>query len=159
MTHIPPDDPHALPFYDEVPAGLIPVSAAARKYGIPRSTLGSWLAYGHLRRVGRMAGAAPGGAIVLISVADLERHIAQLPRPAGGAIYDAVPDGLITLDAAAAASGRPADTIRGWIRQGLLREVGRLRGRGAKGGALLVSATEFRAVLQVRSGPQRGADC
>ena len=54
--------------YDEVPAGLIDLPAAARKYGITRNSLHKRLQTGSLRAHGRL-----NGGITLLSETELAR--------------------------------------------------------------------------------------
>ena len=61
-----PDYPREDIIYDEVPEGMIDLPSAVRKYGINRGTLRRWVLSGHLRRAGRVKGAAPGGGFVLL---------------------------------------------------------------------------------------------
>ena len=49
----------------ELPDGLIDLPSAARKYGIPVRTLGSWVHRGKLPRRGRLKGRAAGGGYIV----------------------------------------------------------------------------------------------
>ena len=59
--------------YDEVPAGLIDLPSAARKYGITRNSLHKRLRTGSLRAHGRLNGGVRGVGITLLSESELAR--------------------------------------------------------------------------------------
>jgi hypothetical protein len=71
-----------LPIYTELPEGMIDLPKAARDYGCNIDTLRSWVRRGHLVSEGRLRGSSPGGGFIVVSVAELEKHIAS-PRKKG----------------------------------------------------------------------------
>lgn len=66
----------------ELPEGLIDLPSAAKKYGIPGSTLRSWIQLGRLSRLGRLRAPAAGGGYVVVRQADIE-HCRDNPRKRG----------------------------------------------------------------------------
>ena len=76
-TYTPPNDEGAV-IYDDVfyepgqlPDGLIDLPSASKKYGIPISTLQSWLRRGKLQRRGRVRARAAGGGYVVTKEAEI----------------------------------------------------------------------------------------
>ena len=63
-----PDD---LPFYDELPAGLITRTEAARQYGVPASRIRHWMRTGRITHMGYLRGGSPQGGYVLLVEAEL----------------------------------------------------------------------------------------
>ena len=59
--------------YDEVPAGLIDLPSAARKYCVTRNSLHKRLRTGSLRAHGRLNGGVRGVGIILLSEGELAR--------------------------------------------------------------------------------------
>ena len=57
--------------YDEVPAGLIDLPSAARKYGVTRNSLHKRLQTGSLRAHGHLNGGVRGSGITLLSESEL----------------------------------------------------------------------------------------
>ena len=72
-----------LPIYTELPEGLIDLPKAAKKYGCKGPTLRTWVHRGHLKSMGRLRGSSPGGGYLVVSEADLERHLAASPKKGG----------------------------------------------------------------------------
>ena len=148
-----PDDLNALPRYDEVPSGLIPVSEAARKYGRPRSTLNNWLRSGQLQRVGRLRRTHGPGGIVLIDESELIEILSSRNILMGVGIYDEVPPGLLSIAEASRKYGRSRSTLDRWVRKGFLPARGRLKGTGIRVVALVCEA-ELTAALRARPSRQ-----
>ena len=69
-------DSDGLPIYDELPAGLIDLPAAAAKYGRSRSTLHRWLNRRYIRLAGRLRAPARGGGYLVLYEEDLRRRLA-----------------------------------------------------------------------------------
>ena len=69
-----------LPIYDELPAGMIDVPSAARKYGRSTGTLRVWARSGLLAVVGRLRASAPGGGYLVFRDADVAAIDKQRPR-------------------------------------------------------------------------------
>ena len=67
----------------EVPAGLIALPVAAKKYSRPITTLQSWVQRGHLPTYGRVKAPARGGGYILISESDLLDWIKAPPNKGG----------------------------------------------------------------------------
>ena len=61
----------------DVPAGLISLPDAAKKYGISIRTLRTWINRGKLLNCGRVRAKAPGGGYILTK----EEHDRVLSRP------------------------------------------------------------------------------
>ena len=74
--------PGELPIYTELPEGLIDLPSAAKKYGIPGSTLRTWIQLGRLQRIARLKAPAAGGGYVVVRMADIE-HCRENPRKPG----------------------------------------------------------------------------
>ena len=72
-----------LPIYTELPEGLIDLPRAAKKYDCKGPTLRTWVHRGHLKSMGRLRGSSPGGGYLVVSEADLERHLAASPKKGG----------------------------------------------------------------------------
>ena len=66
----------------DVPAGLISLPDAAKKYGIPVRTLGAWVRLGKLPRCGRVRAKAPGGGYILTKENQIE-YCRDHPRKRG----------------------------------------------------------------------------
>ena len=62
------------PVYDELPPGLIDLPSAARKYGIPRRTIQTWIRTNKVRSCGRLKGSARGGGYLLVDEGDLVEY-------------------------------------------------------------------------------------
>ena len=60
-----------LPFYNELPEGMIPLPHAARKYGLPADRLRWWVRAKRLARMGYLRGGSPQGGYVLLVEAEL----------------------------------------------------------------------------------------
>ena len=66
--------------YDEVPAGMIDLSAAAEKYGIPQSTMRQWVRKGKVPSRGRLRSKAPGGGTHIVHEGELLAYRAKHNR-------------------------------------------------------------------------------
>ena len=66
----------------DVPAGLISLPDAAKKYGIPLSTLRNWTHRGKLPKCGRVRAKAPGGGYILTKENQIE-YCRDHPRKRG----------------------------------------------------------------------------
>ena len=69
--------------HDEVPAGLIDLPSAARKYGVPLGRIQGWVDKGTLNTYGRVKAPARGGGYRLVSERELEEKVHQ-PLSKGG---------------------------------------------------------------------------
>ena len=163
-----PNSPDAI-VYDEVPAGLLTLADAATKYGVRHNTLEVALFRGNIPRAGRLRGSGYGGLRNLVSEAALRRYL-NLPPEEGVApdagpeplprrlvageklpIYDALPEGLITLQEAARRYGVPARRISNWVQRGRLTRMGYLRGRSPQGGYVALVEAELAALVRSNS--------
>jgi hypothetical protein len=61
----------------ELPEGLIDLPSAAKKYGIPGSTLRNWVQRRKLPRCGRLRARADGGGYIVTEEAAIDRAIAS----------------------------------------------------------------------------------
>ena len=68
--------------YTELPPGLIDLPSAAKKYGMNRGTLRNWLELGHIKKYGRLKGAATGGGFILLAEQEVMDRI-NAPRQSG----------------------------------------------------------------------------
>ena len=75
------DDPDTV--YDDVPAGLIDLPSARRKYNVAERTIHSWVEKGHVRLRGRLKGPAKGGGYLLVLEDELTAYLTA-PRNKGG---------------------------------------------------------------------------
>ena len=75
--------PDQLPFYDELPEGLITVSEACKKYRRSPRTLRRWWSNGYIRLMGRLRAPARGGGYLVVSTDEIEAHIADPPYKIG----------------------------------------------------------------------------
>ena len=78
----PKDSEYVIYEPGELPEGLIDLPSASRKYGIPISTLQSWLRRGKLPRRGRVRARAAGGGYVVTEMAAIE-YCRDNPRKRG----------------------------------------------------------------------------
>ena len=66
-----------LPVFNELPAGLIDVPSAVKKYGCQNSTLRKWIARGLLSSHGRLRAPARGGGYLVVSEDQLMERLAS----------------------------------------------------------------------------------
>ena len=147
-----------LPIYTELPEGLIDLASAAAKFGRSRQLLWQWVHQGRIEERGLLKQSGSTVANVLVLEDDVAACIkGKLPPVANnngtqgnlviGAdrlpVYTDLPDGLIDLPSAMRRYGCKAATLRGWVYQGHLKAVGRLRGSSPGGGYLVVSEAEL----------------
>ena len=158
-----PNRPDAI-VYDEVPSGLLTLADAATKYGVRHNTLEVALFRGNIPRAGRIRGSGYGGLRHLVSEAALRRYLNLPPEevdaPDAGPepqpraareerpIYDALPEGLITLPEAARRYSVPARRLHNWVRRGRLTHLGYLRGGSPQGGYVLLVEAELTALVE-----------
>ena len=71
------------PIYTEVPDGGIDLPSAARKYGIHRGTLHTWVNTDRIGVIGRLKAPAAGGGYLIVNESELIEYIAA-PRNKGG---------------------------------------------------------------------------
>ena len=73
------------PIYTEtvVPAGLIDLPTAAKKYDYRVATLQKWVDRGHLKVYGRLRAPAPGGGYLLLREVELVERINSPPNKGG----------------------------------------------------------------------------
>ena len=76
-------DVEDLPIYDELPEGLIDLPTAAERYKRPRDTFRTWIRRGHIRAVGRLRAASPGGGYLVVRESELVAYF-KAPRNPGG---------------------------------------------------------------------------
>ena len=69
--------------YQDVPAGLIDLPSAARKYGVNLKTAGGWLRRGLIPRMGKLRAPGPGGGYNLTCETAFA-GMARLPKNYGG---------------------------------------------------------------------------
>lgn len=71
-----------LPYYEELPAGLITLVEGARKYGIPTRRIHQWLRRGKIGRMGYLRGKSPQGGLVVLAESELVALVDRenLPR-------------------------------------------------------------------------------
>jgi hypothetical protein len=70
--------------FSELPAGLITVPTAAKKYGYSPTTVHEWIKKGYVASKGRLlSGGGPGGGPVLIAESELLQFLSR-PRKKGG---------------------------------------------------------------------------
>ena len=133
--------------YDSVPPHLITITDAAEEHGVTRQAVYLWLEKGYIREAGFLrAGDAGRRNVTLLDRAELaamastdpfQQDESELP------IYHQLPEGLIDLPSAAKKYHRNAQTMRSWVRKGLVRLRGRLKAPAAGGGYLVVSESEL----------------
>ncbi len=80
----------------------------------------------------------------------LQRRLDDLmpDAPADNVVYDELPEGLIDLPSACREHGVKTMTAHNWLRRGLLKSMGKLKGRGT-GGVNVVNAMEFAEVVNM----------
>ena len=81
LPEFPAEDPDTV--YTELPAGLIDVPSAVRKYKLRSSTVYDWIKKGHLNLHGRLKGPVRGGGFLVIRETELVTYMAA-PRGKGG---------------------------------------------------------------------------
>ena len=161
------DDP-ANVVYDEAPAGLLTLAEGAKKYEVRYNTLSVALFRGMIPKAGRIRGHGHSGLRHLVSEAALRRYLGLPPEEVAGgsdaepeaqprlattdrAIYDELPDGLITLPEAARKYGESGVTSRQlhrWVDRERLTHMGYLRGPTPQGGYVLLVEAELAALLE-----------
>ncbi len=73
------EDP-GLPFYTELPNGLIDLATAAKNHGCTVHRLRTWVHKGHLQVQGRLRGPAPGGGLLLVAEEQVKSRLANPPK-------------------------------------------------------------------------------
>ena len=151
--------------YEEVPAGLITLADAAEKYQVRHNTLNVAVSRGMLPIAGRTTrrhgfGKSGGERHNVVSEAALRRYLGLPPEPAaptdnGGRpwpdallIYDAAPEGMISVPAAARKYRVPANRLHQWIQGDRLARQGYLRDGRRGRSALLVVEAEVAAMAK-----------
>ena len=66
-----------LPYYDELPEGLITLTEGARRYGIRSRRIHRWLSQGRISRMGYLRGRGPQGGYVVLSESELAALVEQ----------------------------------------------------------------------------------
>ena len=99
-------------------------------------------------------------AAVADTIAEAEARYSGMPvLPSNNGhdyvIFDEVPEGLITLPAAANKYNLNRLTVRAWLTRGHLRQYGRLKGAAQGGGFVLLNENELLQYLNTPKGPGR----
>ena len=77
------NDRNPMTIYNELPAGMIDLPTAAKRYNLKRGTLGMWVRRGKLPNLGKLKAPAPGGGYTITSEAALAACIAEPPSKGG----------------------------------------------------------------------------
>ena len=112
------------PTYDVAPDGLVTFQGAASELGYTAARYNSWVKRGLLQTVGYLNKpiGERGRPQHLVRRSDVEA-VHQSRNRRGVPIYTAAPEGLVTINEAAALSGIGRDRVATWVQRGFLRDT------------------------------------
>ena len=127
--------------YDTIPTHLTTITDAAEKHEVTRQAIYQWIEKGLIKEAGFVR-AGDGGQrnVALLDCAAVQAFV---DRRAELKLYDDLPPGRLTIDAAALKYGLNRHTLYMWVKRGHLTEAGRLKASARGGGVIVIDESEL----------------